>query len=178
MYGLVAFGAFEVPRGLLEDMGIGCGGTLLLRLQDGGNSAGSGGLFANGFAWSKIWFWGWRCELFTVFLEPGLYDGCSQALVYPCVACVALIPTAVGFPLVLALLPWLLALVKEVLLALLGFVPRCPRRFAAHVMVLVFKDPDQSVGCLLVDFVMVVIQNVLPSFLVSCGYVLLVPMQL
>ena len=59
--GLVAFCALEVPRGLLEDMGIGRGGMLLLRLQDGGTAAGSGGLLANSFVWLEIWFRGWRC---------------------------------------------------------------------------------------------------------------------
>ena len=81
--------------------------------------------------------------------------------------CVALVPASVGFPLVFALLPWLFALVDEGLLSLLCLVRNGPAWFGVQVVLLVFIDFGQSLCGMFVNFVVVLVEYVLPGLFVG-----------
>ena len=109
---------------------------------------------------------GWVGQLWTFFLKAFFNHSCCYPLVHSGLAGVALVPTVMGFPLVLPKLPWLFALVDEGLLTLLGLVRNSPPRFGVQVVVFVLVDLGQSLCCMLVNFIVIVVQNGLPSFFV------------
>lgn len=127
-----AFAALDVACGLLEGMLVGGNWVLLVEGQELSYGARSGWFLANCLGWWHV------------------FNGVNrQALVYPSVACMALVATTVWLPLVLA----------GDFLVLLRGAPCWPHWFLMKVVLRVFVDLLQPGCCMLVDLETVLIEG-------------------
>ena len=112
----------------------------VLVLQQPGNDLSSGDLFLNGLVWAVVlWILFLKQKLGTVLCELVVNGGCRQGLMYPFSTSTALVSTLMRLPTVIWRLPWLSALVDQLLFALFrmaGLVPGC---FLVEVVLLVSK---------------------------------------
>ena len=166
VYREVAFAAFQVAGGLLVCMFISRNGVLVLDGQDLCNDAGPGCLFPNSPVSRKVWLWCFMFKKFAGFIETLLNDFSGQALMNSDLACVALVPTAVRLPLVLALLPGIPALLNEQFFCtvLSCGVTSSPDWFLMDVVLWIFEDLLKPGCCVLVHVEVVLIKCPLPCF--------------
>ena len=160
--GEAAFGALEIPRGLLKGVFISRLWMLLLQFKQLLDGCGSGDLLANGLVRPEIWFWSLMGQEFAILLEVILNDLNCEGLMNPGVACLALVAAPVGNPLVLVGLPWCLALVDEPFFVLLGGVSSSLHWLVVDVVLGIFKDLFKPGCCLFVDLHMVQVKGSLP----------------
>ena len=142
VYREVAFAAFEVACRFLVRVLISCRWMLVLN----GNDAGPGGFFPNCPGNRKVRLRSFMFQELATFIESLLYGFCGQPLVDSYLASMALKPTAVWFPLVMALLPCIAALLDESFFVLFCGVSCSPDWLLMDVVLAIFVDLLQP-GC-------------------------------